>query len=354
MRIHYDHDKDLANEIASNALEKLNEQKLPPLPMYFALWYAYFANIDQDLKKVIDEILDERPSLTEEECIHLHERFLGDSNEELYRKAGDQIHATINDVSGLMGNVKSATSQYSGTLQDVTSKLSQASTSKDLENILDSVTQDTIKMMEQNRVLEEQLDRSSLAIEELKRDLEQVRKEAMTDGLTGLANRKSFDEQIRRMTEKSAQEGYALTLLMLDIDHFKAFNDNYGHQVGDQVLRLVARTLIESVKGRDVASRYGGEEFAIILPETNLDAGMAVGDNLRKAIAKKEVINRTSGENLGRITMSVGVAQHYEKEDIDSLIQRADAALYTAKHNGRNQVASAPTPSQSKDKKANS
>jgi diguanylate cyclase len=166
----------------------------------------------------------------------------------------------------------------------------------------------------------------------------------MTDGLTGLSNRKAFDAAIARVTEESDLNHTTFTLLMLDIDHFKTFNDNYGHQIGDQVLRLVSRTLVEGVKGRDIASRYGGEEFAIILPETTLTAGVAVGNSLRKAVATKDVINRSSGEKLGRITLSVGVAEFVPGEKIGSLIERADSALYTAKHNGRNQVAAAPTP----------
>jgi diguanylate cyclase len=241
-------------------------------------------------------------------------------------------------------DVHDATSSYSGTLESVSERMSTVKTPQEMQAIVKSVMADTQMMLERNNKLEKELDKSSSLMQELQRDLEQVRKEAMTDGLTGLSNRKAFDAAIARVMEEATSTKGSFTLLMVDIDHFKSFNDNYGHQIGDQVLRLVARTLIEGVKGRDIAARYGGEEFVIILPDTTLSAGVAVGNSLRKAVATKDIINRSSSEKLGRITMSVGVAEFVPGESTEDLIERADSALYTAKHNGRNQVAAAPTP----------
>jgi diguanylate cyclase len=125
---------------------------------------------------------------------------------------------------------------------------------------------------------------------------------------------------------------------MLDIDHFKNFNDKFGHPLGDQVLRLVAATIGECVKGRDVVARYGGEEFSVILPKTGLNSACTVGDQIRQAVANKEVTKKSTAEKLGQITLSVGVAQFRSEETGAELIVRADEALYAAKQRGRNCV----------------
>ena len=131
-----------------------------------------------------------------------------------------------------------------------------------------------------------------------------------------------------------------LCLMLLDIDHFKNFNDTYGHQTGDQVLRLVAMTLKSNIKGKDLAARYGGEEFVAILPETDLEGAIIVADNIRKAIQAKELLKRSTNEKLGRITASFGVAVFRPADTASTLIERADRCLYAAKHAGRNRVVS--------------
>jgi diguanylate cyclase len=129
-----------------------------------------------------------------------------------------------------------------------------------------------------------------------------------------------------------------MALLLCDIDHFKAFNDNWGHQTGDQVLRLVASCLSESVKGRDTAARYGGEEFAVLLRGTGLEDATLVAEQIRETVENKKLVKKSTGDVLGSITISIGVAEFGADEAADSVIRRADACLYGAKQHGRNLV----------------
>lgn len=338
--MHYNQDTEKASEIAAEALDRIHNEGLSPLPDIFELWYVYYGELNPEVVRAIDVLQSNQQSITDERCQELHQRFLSQTTQnERVKQAGDKISETIKSVGGAVVSVKNATSDYSVALEDVSGKL--ADDSLDIEEarkVIGDVVDNTKSMVEQNARLEQELSKSTEVMQELQRDLEMVKKEALTDGLTNLANRKSFDAEIVRIQKEAAESGEPFSLVMMDIDHFKSFNDNYGHQVGDQVLRLVAKTLFDGVKGRDVVARYGGEEFAIVLPETDLQGAIKVGDHLRKAVAGKEVINRNSGDKLGRITLSGGAAECAEGESIDDLIRRADSALYSAKHNGRNQV----------------
>lgn len=348
--MNYLHNIDKAGEIANEALERIHDESLAPTPENFELWYVFYGELNPELSRAVEILEKSNEAITNEQCQELHQRFLSqDTENERVKKAGDRIQETIKTVGGAVTSVKSATAQYNEALADVSEKLENDDIGlEDAKTAIGDVVANTQNMMEKNRILEEELSKSTQVMQDLKRDLEKVRKEALTDGLTGLSNRKAFDTEIVRIAEDSLQSGESFCLIMMDIDHFKSFNDNFGHQVGDQVLRLVAQTIFDGVKGRDIVARYGGEEFSVILPQTSVAGGLKVGDMLRKAVAAKEIINRNSGEVLGRITLSGGIAEYIAGEKVEDLISRADAALYTAKHNGRNQISAAPAPGQKK------
>ncbi|MFK7839243.1 MAG: GGDEF domain-containing protein [Bdellovibrionales bacterium] len=341
--MHYNQNIEKSSEIASDALARIEKEGLAPTPHLFELWYVYYGSLNPEVVRAIDILESSQQKITQERCQELHQRFLSETTQnERVKKAGSKITETIKTVGGAVVSVKNATSNYSNALSNVSEKLSDENLDiEDARSVISDVMHNTQNMVEKNELLEKELNKSTEVMMELQRDLEMVKKEALTDGLTNLSNRKAFDAEIMRIREESEESGKSFSLIMMDIDHFKSFNDNYGHQVGDQVLRLVAKTLFDGVKGRDVVARYGGEEFSVILPETDLQGAIKVGDYLRKAVASKEIVNRASGTKLGRITLSGGAAEFATPESVDDLIERADSALYTAKHNGRNQISAA-------------
>lgn len=157
--------------------------------------------------------------------------------------------------------------------------------------------------------------------------------EARTDPLTGLANRRALNQELDRRLAQLQRQETPLSLLLIDVDHFKQFNDNHGHQAGDEMLCLMARALRDTVRDMDLATRYGGEEFAIVLPGTDLGNGKRAAERIRRAVSEIEFTFRGA---VLRDTVSVGLAQATEQDDAQSLIHRADDALYAAKEGGRN------------------
>jgi diguanylate cyclase len=176
-------------------------------------------------------------------------------------------------------------------------------------------------------------------LETLQQEFELAKIEASVDFLTGVANRMAFDERLAAIAGESESEGADVCLLMVDIDHFKAFNDRYGHIVGDEVLKFVAKQIRELVKGRDFLARFGGEEFAVILPRTSLPGARTLAESIRTFFAKSKLKSTSTSKKLGVITVSIGAACYRPGEPLEDFINRSDQALYVAKKTGRNRVA---------------
>ncbi len=204
-----------------------------------------------------------------------------------------------------------------------------------VENQPASVLEMTHKLLEANVQLKTELQSARTQIAHKQQELETYVTEARTDTLTALRNRRSFNEEINRQFAQRQRQGITFSLVMIDVDHFKKFNDVYGHLAGDLVLRSVARTLTNTLRDMDIVCRYGGEEFAVICPGSTLTQAAADAARVRAAIEAAEI---TLKEGIVRVTVSLGVAEVAEAEIVDGLIKRADDALYAAKHAGRNQV----------------
>jgi len=233
-----------------------------------------------------------------------------------------------------------ANAQYHTELEDSTRKLALPIDRDTLRVIVESLVFSTKEVERENSTLSESLGLSRKQIADLQEDLVSIRAESLSDPLTMLSNRKHFDQSLERILAKSRQSGDVFALILADVDHFKSFNDTHGHQVGDHVLRLIAGEMKQAVKGHYIVARYGGEEFAIILPATGLVAATAVAERIRTMTMSKELRRRKSGESLGRVTVSLGVAECRSSESAQDLVERADNCLYAAKRRGRNCVVS--------------
>jgi diguanylate cyclase len=331
-----EHERTLA--FAEIALGQIKALRQLAYPRNYEIWYTYATGYNAALNQNINEALARKGTLSATDLdqiydAHLSATRLTDRIDNVGAKVVDeidQIMAMIDAASGTAAN-------YGESLATVSQKLGAADRDG-LRTIIESLVGATKEMEKTNHALEARLKASKHEISQLQHNLEAVRNESLTDPLTTLANRKFFDLAMEKAIGDAAKSSEPLSLLMTDIDHFKKFNDTFGHLTGDQVLRLVAQALKQNVKGQDMAARYGGEEFAVVLPRTGLQQALTVGDHIRRAVMGKELMKRSTGEHLGRITISVGVAMFRPDDTAQSFIGRADAGLYAAKRAGRNRV----------------
>lgn len=334
------HTLDQANEFADTAFAMLKRNAIPPYPVFFELFYTYASGAVGELNARMDALLQEGP-ISSDAASRLCIEFLNISDmDNRLRTMSRAVTRNISDVNHAIDLALANANAYSGSLLEANGDLSRGINSMALQALSARLLDETRRMQQVNHQLESQLEDSREYMAALQRDLEDIRREALLDPLTGIPNRKCFEQRLLEAMDGAAETGSALSLIVFDIDCFKAFNDTYGHLTGDQVLRLVAQVLKASVRGRDLPARFGGEEFVAVLPDTDLDGAIAVAENIRRSIQAKELLKRSTNEKLGRITLSAGVAQYRTIDTPASFIERADHALYLAKETGRNRVAS--------------
>lgn len=332
---------DEANLFAQAAIRHLEAEGIPPSPENYAVWFSYFAKQDPDLVRTIDVLRSNNEQMTPARSAELYAQYIGTGRErQVIENVAREVEAALGEMMSMLRETGRDTGRFGESLAEFSLKVNAHMGLEELQDVVRAMVLQTREMLERNRRLDSDLKANARKMERMRQDLEEVQKEAMTDGLTGIANRKYFDMTLRTAAAVAMEEGSPLCLLMIDIDHFKVFNDTYGHQVGDEVIKLVAHVLKQQVKGQDTPARYGGEEFAIVLPDTRLIDALQLAENIRRAVASKKIVRRNSGENLGSIALSLGGASYRPGESMSALIERADAALYLAKRAGRNRVAS--------------
>ncbi|KKC31143.1 hypothetical protein WH91_21305 [Devosia psychrophila] len=323
---------------ANSAFDLLKRSGIPPYPQFYELLFTYATGVNPTLNNRINAIFRAGNTPSANLAETLYNEFLKSDVNDRMSAVSERMHARIDAVHEAIDGAMITANAYSGSLQTASGDLARDISPTAMKALADRLLAETRNMQETNASLEEKLEASRDDIASLQRDLDDVRRESLLDPLTKIANRKSFDEGMDTAIADAKITGDPLCLMIIDIDHFKNFNDSFGHQTGDQVLRLVAMTLKSNIKGKDLAARYGGEEFVAILPSTDLEGAIILAENIRKAIQAKELLKRSTNEKLGRITASFGLAAYRRGDTAGSLIERADRCLYAAKHAGRNKV----------------
>lgn len=322
-----------ASEYLRITLPLLNKYKIPPNPMHYTVWYAYASGQNSQLTKAIDKVLESKGTISEETSSELYKNHL-QNHDAVSRQVHESVNKVMEALSDQLIDSSDHAQHYGDVLGTVDKQLGIESTPDNLHEVVKNLSEETKVMQSVNQDLTKKLDDSSSELENLKKELDEARKAANTDILTGIPNRQAFENRLAA----SIDEQSPFCLLLADIDFFKNFNDTYGHQLGDKVLRFVAQTLQKHLKGQDMVTRFGGEEFAIILPETPFGGAIAVAENLRKAIQSQRLRRTDNQEYIGNITLSIGMAMYRNGEKAEDIIERADNALYQAKKNGRNCV----------------
>jgi diguanylate cyclase len=309
---------------------------VPPTPDNFSVWFYYAMGGSLTLKKTIDVLIANKRKFDSAVNRDLYVTYVNPhSDRSTSEDFPEQLRGVIDSAKDFLATAISDNRTQMATLGEVSSEC-QAAT--DPRPIIEKLVKELSNATSRSSALEANFLKTTEDLDQIKDSLKQAEEHSNTDALTGLANRRSIEAFLRSAQMAAMEAGTPLSIPMIDIDDFKKFNDSFGHQVGDQVLRLVGKVLAESVRDCDLAARYGGEELMAILPGAPLEACADAAERIRRRISEARLTRRTTGEEISSVTVSIGVAQFRMGESADGMIERCDRALYQAKRAGRNRV----------------
>lgn len=309
----------------------MSRHGVPPNPDNFSIWFRYAARSSAELNKTIDVLISNRKTFDEQTNRDLVSIcLLGGHRADL----SDTVRDLVNSARGMLTSAIDDQNAHILALEGFAVQASE----DDPKSMISKLVDELLKASSRATTLEAGFARTSRELDKVRESLARSDQSARTDALTGLSNRRGLDEELRAAQVRAMESGSPLSVLLMDIDHFKRFNDTYGHQVGDQVLRLAAGVFKEQLRDSDFPARYGGEEMIGVLENTKLDAARAIAERIRRKISERKMTKRSTGEGLGIISVSIGVAEFRPGEPIGDLIERADRALYQAKRTGRNRT----------------
>lgn len=327
-----------AAEYIRLALPLMSRNGIPASPQHYIVWYNYVSGRNQTLKACIDHALADRRGIDTSFSEELFDEYFRNPEEKIADQMRNEVRGLVASVLQQLAASGGQANHFGNVLEAYNERLSKDLSNGEFRQLVNEFMGETRDMLAANRQLEQQLQKTNLELDELREQLETARHEASTDALTGLANRKAFDNALQEHSAVANDSRRELCLIMADIDRFKHFNDSHGHLIGDKLLRFVANILKDSLKGQDLVARFGGEEFAILLPNTPLRGALAVAESLRARVQSQRLRRTDTRQPIGGVTLSLGIATFRYGEALESFLARADTALYQSKRLGRNRV----------------
>ena len=320
------------------ALPLMSRQAAALHPVSYGIWYEYVAGFNQPLRTAIDELTRDGRVLDEDLTSELFRTHIAELDEQTAHRVATGFRKVMAEVSQDAANAGEHANRFGNALELWSEGLEGAASGALAGNGLDQLLSGTRDMQAAIATLQQRLDASRAEIETLQQEVSRAREAALADELTGLTNRRGFDLALAARLAAEMLHTEGTCLLLADIDHFKQVNDTYGHLMGDKVLRAVAQILKASVKGKDTAARFGGEEFVVLLPDTDIDGAQALAEKLRTTIEGSRIRRSDNHQEIARITVSFGIACHCAGESASEFVSRVDNALYVSKRLGRNRV----------------
>jgi diguanylate cyclase len=330
-------DNEKSAEFLRLAVAAMARHRVPTTPQNYATWYAHVSGENPELSAELKRLATEPRAFSEAVCEQLHRKYIAGQDASRIDQVRASLHGILGEVSEALATAGSNAEDYQGKIGGLVDNAKRPDGMQDIRQLLETLIAETRSMQDTTSEMQSQFVSKSKEIEELQQQLQKERERAITDPLTGLYNRFALLDHLDSASRGAKNDG-PLSLVMLDIDHFKAINDTHGHLIGDRVIRFVAQAMKRNIKGQDMAARYGGEEFTLLLPSTPTAGARAVAENVRKAIASAQLVRADTKQPLGQITVSLGVATYRANEDVMEFVNRADKALYRSKNDGRNRV----------------
>jgi diguanylate cyclase len=319
-------------------LELIGKHGLPTDPLNYCIWYEYASEKNEKLNAAIDDHLKSNGAFSEEINRQLYNQYIAGGSETVTTLVREGLKKVFSEIVGAIKTTHHHFSASENHLESINDSIVPNLSEADLEKIVKQIKNEIKSLESTNGSFKDQLQQAANEIDQLKSKMAQYREEALKDPLTRIDNRRGFEKKLKNAIAHANADETSLCLVIADIDYFKKVNDTHGHLVGDNVLRMVAATIKDSIKGKDMAARIGGEEFAILLPDTPFDGAMKLANDMRLSFERLDLKKKSTGESLGKITLSFGVAKYKTNEATEDFVNRADEALYKSKNTGRNKV----------------